>query len=412
MFLEYGINDKGDLIRIDQVGRGRLAGVFCPYCRRPLIARKGKLKAPHFAHDGETCRAAGRADDTIALPIYDHFKLHLLARDIDTLRKLVHGEKPGWKRNDQIRLEKRGLITFNKFKGRSGTWEVTPLGKIPSGDLSLTLFNDLQEPMFLARHKALEASAYVAADSAYYDIAITDLRLYRAQWRRVLSFSLYFMEITHSDGMLHKIGVTSRTAEERAIEAAAELRAAGLEDVAIRVIETWPYRGNIELYFKYRYAAYQYSVGTLTEYFALPADVLNAVLLDLRAMKIKVPDELESGILAGEPAPVEAGQPPYFQRLPLKLWVLLSRTAEAGKAGILHAHPDYALIQDIYLSGQLSKPRPLFEPISTQGTRAMAVSTYGQMYVQRYGAWYQQQYADQLTQDSVDDLSKHHPMVK
>ena len=86
MFLEYGVNDHGELVRIDETGRGRLDGVYCPYCRRPLLARKGKVLAPHFAHDGETCRAADRDADVINLPVYDRFLLHLSPAELQALR--------------------------------------------------------------------------------------------------------------------------------------------------------------------------------------------------------------------------------------------------------------------------------------------------------------------------------------
>jgi len=41
MFLEYGVNDTGELVYIDQVGRGKLDGIFCPYWRRETDDQKG-----------------------------------------------------------------------------------------------------------------------------------------------------------------------------------------------------------------------------------------------------------------------------------------------------------------------------------------------------------------------------------
>jgi hypothetical protein len=38
------------LIHISQAERGLKCGLFCPACRKPLIARKGKLTQHHFAH--------------------------------------------------------------------------------------------------------------------------------------------------------------------------------------------------------------------------------------------------------------------------------------------------------------------------------------------------------------------------
>ena len=87
-----------------------------------------------------------------------------------------------------------------------------------------------------------------------YETAITDLRLYRAQWRRILSLTLYFLEI--NGGELHKIGVTTRPIEERVAEIAADLRP-HLGNVKIDVVGTWSHRGNVELYFKHRYRPLQ-----------------------------------------------------------------------------------------------------------------------------------------------------------
>jgi predicted RNA-binding Zn-ribbon protein involved in translation (DUF1610 family) len=50
---------NGDLIHIQDAGRGK-TGLTCPDCGAALIARKGAVKAHHFAHyDSEECVAAG-----------------------------------------------------------------------------------------------------------------------------------------------------------------------------------------------------------------------------------------------------------------------------------------------------------------------------------------------------------------
>lgn len=122
--------------------------------------------------------------------------------------------------------------------------------------------------------------------------------------RRVLSVTLYFLELDLDGRMLHKIGVTSRSVEERAAEVADELRAwqsgLGATPPSVRVVSTWPHRGNVELYFKHRYADERYRIGTLTEYFIFADSA--AVLRDLRRMSKKVLSEVEQAILDGEPS--------------------------------------------------------------------------------------------------------------
>ncbi|ENO13504.1 hypothetical protein J057_18950 [Marinobacter nanhaiticus D15-8W] len=49
--LPVGIDkDTGSLLRIDEVSRGLGCNCLCPGCETPLVARKGELKAHHFAH--------------------------------------------------------------------------------------------------------------------------------------------------------------------------------------------------------------------------------------------------------------------------------------------------------------------------------------------------------------------------
>jgi hypothetical protein len=69
---------------------------------------------------------------------------------------------------------------------------------------------------------------------------------------------------------LYKIGVTQRSVDERMAEIAQDVRAVA-SDVVIRVLGTWPQRGNVELYFKHRYGVHQQRLGSFTEYFATPS---------------------------------------------------------------------------------------------------------------------------------------------
>lgn len=55
----FGLTPNGDLIHIQDAGRGK-TGLTCPDCGAALIARKGAVKAHHFAHyNSEECVAAG-----------------------------------------------------------------------------------------------------------------------------------------------------------------------------------------------------------------------------------------------------------------------------------------------------------------------------------------------------------------
>ncbi len=346
MWLQYAVNDNGELIYIEQTPRGR-TDLHCPYCGGLLTAKKGQIKAPHFAHSGETCRQVERDQAVVALPAYDNFNLYLPPKVLQQLRDFAAGKDS--RHYSYKTLEAHDLITLNEFNRAElgGVWELTKKGKLIVGQLSLMLFNDIQEPLLLARHNELEERAAEAhAKPAYeaqllaidaeaqpllqvrtseghnrlvelnsqlwatrakleaikidYETAITDLRIYWAQWRRILSLTLYFLEI--NGGELHKIGVTTRPIDERIAEIAVDLRP-HVGSVKIDVIGTWAHRGNVELYFKHRYHPYNRVMGDLTEYYQLEDG--KAVIRDLRRMKAKELSELERVVLAGQPSALE-----------------------------------------------------------------------------------------------------------
>ena len=54
IWLNYGVDADNKLVSIEEVDSGK-SNLICPYCGVTLIAKKGKVKEHHFAHDGETC---------------------------------------------------------------------------------------------------------------------------------------------------------------------------------------------------------------------------------------------------------------------------------------------------------------------------------------------------------------------
>lgn len=292
IFLQYGVNSSGELVHIDQAIRGKTE-LACPYCGGQLLARKGDKVAYHFAHAGETCRQADRDPDEVALPAYDRFDLHLSGKMLDALHRF---ETDTASERDLTLLKREDLIQWNDRAGRWGAHELTKRGKIPSGKLSLDLFNQYQAERIEERHEDLEEKARKARSTIDLDTFLTDLRIYRRQWSRLLACTLYFLEVQSAAGVYHKIGVTTRSVEERIEEVRADLTPL-LGPVKIKVLDTWSHRGGVELYFKHRYRVHQAPIGTLTEYFQFPK--IGDVTRDLRRMKPAVLSELESGILDG-----------------------------------------------------------------------------------------------------------------
>jgi hypothetical protein len=107
--------------------------------------------------------------------------------------------------------------------------------------------------------------------------------------------NLYFLQIKAGRKLLHKIGVTKRSIEERVVEVQRDL-AAHYKRVEIQVLDEWMHRGNVELYFKHRYKDFNYRIGSLTEYFQFP-DV-EEVWDDLRQMQAKVLEPVELDVLS------------------------------------------------------------------------------------------------------------------
>ena len=150
----------------------------------------------------------------------------------------------------------------------------------------------VQEPLLLAELSKLENSAAVAgvAGLSCADERRADLQIYRAQLRRILLNSLYFLEVKADGNCFYKIGVTTRPIEQRIAEVQRDVRA-HYSDVVVNLLGLWEHRGNVELYFKHRYQPFNYRIGKLTEYFVFPN--VKAVLNDLYGMEAKVFSDVE-----------------------------------------------------------------------------------------------------------------------
>jgi len=69
--LEYGCDLNGNLIHISNARKGLKCGLYCPACKKQLIAKKGDLMQHHFAHyKAAECKYAFETS------------IHLLAKEI------------------------------------------------------------------------------------------------------------------------------------------------------------------------------------------------------------------------------------------------------------------------------------------------------------------------------------------
>jgi len=95
--------------------------------------------------------------------------------------------------------------------------------------------------------------------------------------------------------MFHKIGVTTRQIEQRIAEVQRDVKV-HYSDVVVNLLGLWERRGNVELYFKHRYHAFNYRIGKLTEYFVFPN--VKVVLNDLYGMEPKMLSDVELDVLS------------------------------------------------------------------------------------------------------------------
>lgn len=289
--LKYGVNPEGELITISEVKSGK-TNLVCPFCDRPLTAKKGKIKQHHFAHTGETCLRV-RKGKLPSLPLYDNFHLHLSAKHFQLVKDLwrEYGNTDYAIITVPFELEMKKL-----FEWTPQGYYFTDLGKIPVGGLSLSGFNAVQEPLILSELDRLTNSMLMAKaiGGELLEEKLADLKIYQLQLQRILRFTLYFLEIKVDGKMRHKIGVTSRTMSDRLPEIERDLKQ-HYSSISIDVLNTWQHRGNVELYFKHRYQMFNYRIGKLTEYYQFK-DV-ELVLTDLNSMQPKVLGKIESKII-------------------------------------------------------------------------------------------------------------------
>jgi len=118
--------------------------------------------------------------------------------------------------------------------------------------------------------------------------------------RTILSSCLYYLKIQADGEIFYKIGITTRAMSKRLSEIYRDVRS-HYQNVEIDVIKVWAHRGNVERYFKYRYANFNYPIGSLTEYFMFASSSeTQGVERDLHQMPDKVLSPVEQEIIDGK----------------------------------------------------------------------------------------------------------------
>ena len=197
----------------------------------PSQRKRAGVKEHHFAHTEETCKPVSQRIKTKAfpsLPLYDNFNIQLYGEELEQLKVL-------WKDYgaQQDYVLPKDLVNFRwQWKGLLesegvSSYQFTDLGKIPVGALPLVLFNQVQEQELLSELVKLEQSTAVAqvAGLSCLNERLADLKIYRTQLRRILVNALYFLEVKADGNCFYKIGVTTRSIEERIAQVQRDVRA-------------------------------------------------------------------------------------------------------------------------------------------------------------------------------------------
>lgn len=324
MFLEFGIY-FGEWVHVQQVPAGKTQ-LVCPYCKGLLVAKKGKIKIPHFAHLGETCReVVNRSDNQLNLPLYEKFDLNINGKTLSLLEGFY--KDLGLTFLQLEILEKEGLIYSVPTKFGS-KMVLTKIAKIFFGEASLYSFSEIQEKKISEKHEEIESC--LDLNNPLLDSLLTDLRIYRNQIRRVLSSDLYFIEIkTKSENTFYKIGVTTRNIDDRLSEIRTDLKK-HFQIQSISVLRLLKHRGSIETYFKHRYRKHLNkdlkTVGGFTEYFNFDKNERKRVLSDLTRLGDKTLNSFEEDILDNKKTAIERN---ITKRKNIK--AAMRKTAEKGR---------------------------------------------------------------------------------
>ena len=305
MWLQYALDKNNNPVSIKNVERGR-TDLRCPYCGRELIVKKGQIKKHHFSHVHEICNAVSRKA-FVGLPIYDSFDLGLSPKYLKFLNDLWEQAKTQkYPNNPHIPLflpvnadllHEIGVFKWNDWRRRD---EITKLGKIVVGGLSLMLFNQEQEDRTKSRLEFLEEQILTLKSESEEELsyAITDYKLYREQYRNILARHLHFLQIEADNDLLHKIEITEENIEQSIAVIKLDLERY-FDTVSIKSLGCWNHRANIEYYFRHRYQAFNHPVGNNANYFKF--DDVKPVLRDLRRMKPKELSDREREIMENKP---------------------------------------------------------------------------------------------------------------
>lgn len=112
--LLYALRDN-ELISVDSVERGRKCNCICPYCKQPLVAKKGNYRIHHFAHDKNSSCEHGYETS-----------LHLLAKEILSESKTIVLPKMQFGSRNSIIIEQSRVVKITDVKMEQSLGNIKP----------------------------------------------------------------------------------------------------------------------------------------------------------------------------------------------------------------------------------------------------------------------------------------------
>ena len=323
MKLSYGIY-QGNLIHISEVDSGRTK-IICPFCEQKLVAKKGKLKRHHFAHEGTGCQPyfsahlfalTGKLPTQWSISVYGEQKLKKIHHYFENLQnQYVSNEqkKEQWAellpaiKTKLHSLDDTEIIAEGKEEliaqlDRFVQQKIAPFpefhlirsakfGQEYTDGSNNCFFNQLEAD----RHEYFYPKSfqpYVDFLKKYHQNTyefkeIGDkIRLFSKELAYFQKFELYFIEIKADYQTIYKIGLTSRPLSLRMKEIEKDLKNYFLK-LELKPLFTASGFAFIENFFKLKYAANQFKIGQLTEYFSFSKATLQLILKDLNLLPFR-----------------------------------------------------------------------------------------------------------------------------
>jgi len=287
VYLSFGKDEEGNIhhIESEKSGKSRLS---CPFCLCPLIAVRGKNKAAHFRHDGETCKES--LNEIPQIPGWHHFHLNY-SKDI--IAALKEGYQPDSKSPNMFQHWKSGLYLFSDaakadlFKRDEWTGNLifTDTARTILGSLPLVGFSEWMRNILQMRVSTLRRTI----EKVMQHRAWLEIEAHRQE--AVLNASLYLFEYQLEDkSVIHKVGRTSRETEERLKETVLDLeKATGRAVKKSTILRKVENCGHVERYVFHRYNNQLAKIGSHKEYMVLDANSLKR----LKAEFTKLTNNLE-----------------------------------------------------------------------------------------------------------------------